>query len=105
VLRVTVTKVHPDKVARLTEWMAEATRRADEVRATFADEGVRHEKALLVETSDGPLLVYASEMADEEAALAAFASSPHPIDAEHKTVMAEVLSDRPPTTTLLDLRP
>lgn len=103
-LQVTVVRVRPEKVARLKEWMAELECRADEVRETFRQEGVRHEQAVLVETSDGPLLVYVGEMADVEASQRAFASSTLPIDAEHKAALAEVLGDRPPTTTLLDLR-
>jgi hypothetical protein len=103
-LQVTVRRVRPEKVERLKAWLAEAERRADEVRETFRQEGVRHEQALLVETSDGPLLVYVGEMEDVEAAQRVFAASELPIDAEHKAVLTEVLGERVPTTTLLDLR-
>jgi hypothetical protein len=38
-------RVHHDQVERLRGWLRELTRRADETRATFAQEGVRHERA------------------------------------------------------------
>ena len=84
--------------------MAQARGRQDEVRATFVDEGVRHERAVLVETSDGPLLIYVVECEDFDAALAAFEKSKHPIDAEHKQVMAEVRGTPVPLEELLNLR-
>jgi hypothetical protein len=103
VLQVSVRKVRPERVEQLREWMAELARRADEVRETFRQEGVRHELALLVETSDGPLLVYAGEMDDVAESQRVFAESTLPVDIEHRTVLTAVLGEAPPTTTLLDL--
>lgn len=103
-ISVNVTKVDPDKARRLRDWLAEAQSRSDEVRATFADEGVRHERALLVDTSDGPLLVYAVECDDYDAAVEVFARSTHPVDVEHKRVMAETRGEPVPVEVLFDLR-
>jgi Family of unknown function (DUF6176) len=61
-------RVHHDQVERLRGWLRELTRRADETRATFAQEGVRHERAYLLHDSDGPVLVYASEADDPPSA-------------------------------------
>ncbi|MEU3642987.1 DUF6176 family protein [Lentzea sp. NPDC034063] len=102
-MTIRVTRVEPSKVDQLRTWLATARLRADEVRATFVDEGVRHERAMLVDTSDGPLLIYAVECEDFDAATAAFAKSTHPIDQEHKQVMAEVRGTPVEVEDLLDL--
>jgi len=82
------------KEARLRNWLAELSARADEVRATFVDETVRSEQAFLVQTADGLMLIYAVEATDLECARAAFEQSSHAIDAGHKKVMSECLGDR-----------
>lgn len=92
-------RVHPDKVDRLKAWFAEAESRADEVRETFVNEGVRHEQGYLLETVDGPVLVYAIETDDYEAALEAFRTSEIPIDVQHREIMPQL------TDGTLDLEP
>ena len=89
--------------AALRAWMAELGQRADEVRATFHQEGVRHEQAFLVSTVDGPLLIYAHEVADPEAAHAAYAQSSLPIDAEHRQRMAAALAEAVEPELLYDV--
>jgi hypothetical protein len=103
-INVAVNRVDPAKVGQLREWLATAGERVDEVRQTLVAEGVRHEQALLVETSDGPLLVYVVESEDHEVAKQVFARSTSPIDVEHKKVMAEVGGVPVPVETLLDIR-
>ncbi|MEV4598652.1 DUF6176 family protein [Amycolatopsis sp. NPDC049253] len=103
-INIRVSRISPEKVELLRSWLAEAGERAAEVKATLVDEGVRHERALLVDTSDGPLLIYAVECDDIEAALAVFAKSAHPIDAEHKRVMAEVGGTPVAVEELFDVR-
>lgn len=71
--------------------MAALGRRQDEVRASFRQEGVRHEQAFLLESASGPVLVYAIEVEDPDAAQRAYDASTLAIDAEHREVMAEVL--------------
>ena len=90
-LRVTIREVRPGHEARLRAWLAELGDRADEVRETFRQEGVRHEQAYLVDGPRGLLLVYASEADDHDAARRAFEASTLPIDAEHRAVMGEAL--------------
>lgn len=104
VLRVRFFKVHPDKVERLRAWMDELTKRRAEVLATFAQETVRHEAAWLLETTGGPILVYAIEAEDLEQAQRAVEENPFPIDLEHRAVMGVVLEGAIEVEQLLDER-
>jgi hypothetical protein len=104
VIRISVSRVPDDKVDRLRAWLREAGERADEVRQTLVDEGVTHERAELVATSDGFLLVYSMECADYDAAKAVFERSTRPIDVEHKRVMTDVRGEVVATEVLLDVR-
>jgi hypothetical protein len=90
-LHVVFSRVKPEKEARLRDWLKELGERADEVRETFRDETVRHEQAFLIQTSDGPMLVYVMEAADFERGRQAYLDSTHPIDAQHRQVLAECL--------------
>ena len=72
------------------------------MRATFRQEGVRHEQAYLLQTADGPILIYPMEAADHERAAGAYAQSRLPMDAEHKRVMRQVLGDRVPAELLYE---
>jgi hypothetical protein len=92
-IKLAIRRVKPGEEANLRNWLAELNRRQDEVRETFVQEGVRHEQAYLVRTSDGPILVYAMEAADHESAREAFQNSTLPIDEEHKRVMRQVLAE------------
>jgi hypothetical protein len=96
-------RVHPDQVERLRGWLRELTRRAEETRATFAQEGVRHERAYLLADRDGPILVYATEAADPDRARQAYATSTLPIDMEHKQVMRQVIAGRVDAELVHDL--
>ena len=88
-LHVSIRSVRPGKEGRLRAWLEELNERADEVRATFDAEGVRAEKAYVLETESGSVLVFVSEADDSTRARAAFAESTHAIDEEHRRVMAE----------------
>ncbi len=102
-LRVSLRRVKPGKEAQLRAWLAELSARADEVRATFVDETVRHEQAFVLQTVDGPVLLYAMEAADFDRGGAAFARSEHAIDEEHRQVMRECLGDRLEIEPLYDV--
>jgi len=105
VIRLAVRRVRPERVDELRAWlMALNTDRVAEALATLADEGCAHEIGALVETSDGPLLVYAMEVEDEERSVQAAEHSEHAIDAEHRAVMGRVLAGEPSLEVLLDLR-
>jgi hypothetical protein len=92
-IRLAIRRVKPDEERNLRKWMAELKQRHDEVRQTFAQEGVRHEQAYLLRTTDGPILIYAMEAADHDRASAAFRNSTLPIDEQHKRVMQQVLAE------------
>jgi len=106
-LRVEFSRVKDGQVDRLRSWMSELMARSDEVRATFDQEGVRHEAAYLVEAREGPVLVYAIELADEARAQQAFEQSTLPIDLEHRRTMNDVLESRGRAAVelLYELRP
>ena len=102
-LRINVLRVHDEQLPTLRAWMEELNARADEVRETFVNEGTRHEQAHLVQTSDGPLLVYAVETEDVDASVAAYRASTLPIDLQHREVMSSVVAEVLPTELLLDM--
>ena len=103
-LRVRFARVLPGKVDRLRWWLREVARRRDEALETLVSEGVRHEAAWLLETADGPILVYAIEAEDLARVDEAFNTSTFPIDHEHRRIMDEVLGEPYPVEALLDLR-
>jgi hypothetical protein len=103
-LRVAFRQIRPDRVDRLRAWMLELEQRAGEVRQTFDNEGVQHEHAFLIESADGPVLVYAVEVADTERAERAYAESTLTIDLEHRRVMADVVAGDASVESLYELR-
>lgn len=105
-LRVAIRHVHPDQLDDLRGWFAEvAGSRRAEALATLKEEGCQHEKAILIEGKDGPVLIYLMEVEDEERSMRAAATSHHPIDADHRAVMQRTVGDPLSCETLLDLRP
>jgi len=103
-LHLTFRRVRPGQEAALRAWMAELAERADEVRETFRQEGVRHEQTFLMRSPEGLVLVYAHEVEDPEAAHAAYARSTLAIDTEHRQRMAEVLAESVEPELLYDVR-
>ena len=102
-LSVRALRFSPDKVDQLRNWMRAIHDRADEARETYAQEGVRHEQAHLLPTSDGYVLIYAIESEDFERALRVYEASTLPIDLEHRERMAAVTAERLDMELLLDL--
>lgn len=100
VIRTTISRVHPERLELLTAWLAELHSRADEVRESFRGEGVRHEQAYLLHTSEGPVLLYVIEADYHDMARQAYQSSTLPIDLEHKAVLDYAL-DGPAAAQLL----
>jgi hypothetical protein len=90
-LSVQLNKIRPGREAELRSWLAELTRRREEVVETFRHEGVRHEQAFILEAKEGPLLLYVMELEDPERAREVYRASQLPIDLEHRRVMADVL--------------
>jgi hypothetical protein len=90
-LSVTFSRVRNGEEDRLRAWGRELMRRAAEVRETFKQEGVRHERSFLIHTTDGWLLIRVGEVDDLDKALRAYDISTLPIDAEHRHVMESSL--------------
>lgn len=86
-------------------WLREVdgTRRAEALESVAA-EGIDHETALLIETGDGPVLIYAMQTDDLPRARAIAGASPRPIDAEHRAIMQSADGGPVESETLLDLR-
>jgi uncharacterized protein DUF6176 len=102
-IEVAIFRVRAEEVERLRAWLAELTSRAVEVRETFANEGVTHERAYLLTTTDGPVLIYAMEAEDHQKARDAYQHSTLPIDQQHRQVMREVLAEPAGAELLYDM--
>ena len=85
-------------MARRSPWP-----RRQEALATLVDEGCTHEQTLLIEGSEGPVIIYVMQVDDIEASHEAARSSQHPIDSYHKRVMEQTVGDSLPSELLLDL--
>jgi hypothetical protein len=92
-IEVVFRKIRPDKVDKLRAWLQELNDRKDEVRRTFEQETVRHERGYILEGRDGPILAYVMEAQDHDKARKAYTESTLPIDQQHKEVMADCLGD------------
>ena len=90
-LSVVFSRVREGEEERLRAWGRELMERADEVRQTCKQEGVRHEKMLLIQTADGAVLVRVGEVEDWERAVKAFEHSTLRIDADHRRVLDSAL--------------
>jgi len=95
--------VKPGQEGKLRDWMSELMNRKDEVRETFKQETVTHEQAYLLTVGDSKALIYIVEADDLEQASTAYKSSSLPIDAEHRSIMQEVLENRMPIELLYDV--
>ena len=102
-LNVVISRVRDEEVERLRAWGRELIRRADEVRETFRQEGVRHEISHLIRTADGWIHVIAIEVEDIELASAAYAASKLPIDSEHREVMQAALDGPFPAELIYEM--
>lgn len=103
-LSVTFSRVRDGEEERLRAWGKELMERAGEVRETFKQEGVRHERSFLLRTSDGWILVRAGEVEDWDKAMAAYGASELPIDAEHRRVMESALEGPFPAEQIYECR-
>ena len=96
-------KIKPEREGHLRAWFAELNARAEEVRDTFRDEGVQHEQAFILPTSEGPVLVWTPQLNDPDEANRVFAKSSHTIDIEHDRVLRECLDGRIALSPVLDV--
>jgi succinate dehydrogenase/fumarate reductase flavoprotein subunit len=103
-IRVMFARVRDHKVERVRAWLRELDERGDEVRETFAAEGVRQEQGYLLSVDGVPVLAYVMDVDDPERAREVFAASTLPIDVEHRQVVAEVLAGNVEAELLYDVR-
>lgn len=97
--------LRPEHVADVEAWLNEVdTVRRNEALATLVDEGVSHESAHLIDTTDGTILVYAMETMDIEHARSVGAASDAEIDRLHKSIMRPADNGPVSARRVLDLR-
>jgi hypothetical protein len=92
-LNVSFARIRPDKEQQLRKWLAELNSRQDEARQSMAQEGSRQEQAYVLSAADGPILIYAMELADAKRAYAAYGKSKLEVDEKHRAVLAECLAE------------
>ncbi|MFV4912728.1 DUF6176 family protein [Microbacterium lacticum] len=99
-------RIRPDQRDRVAAWLREVDgpRRAEALESLEA-EGVTHEKAMLIDTGDGPVIVYAMETDDLAHSISVTDQSPRSIDAEHRAVMRAADDGPAIAEVVLDLRP
>jgi hypothetical protein len=105
VIHLSVRRIKPENRADVEEWLGRvgSQLRAQAVETLIA-EGVTHETAVILDTSDGPVIVYAMETDDIDRARAVGAASASPIDDEHHRVMRAADAGAVPHRIVLDLR-
>lgn len=99
-------RIRADQRDRIAAWLREVDgSRRDEALESLAAEGVNHETAMLIDTSDGPVIVYAMETDDLAHSKSVTDRSPRPIDAEHRAIMGAADAGPATAEVVLDLRP
>ena len=98
-------RLRPDHRDRVIDWLREldGPRRA-EALGSLAAEGVDHETAMMIDTREGPIIVYAMQTDNLEHSRAVADNSPRPVDAEHRSVMRAADDGRAAAEIVLDLR-
>lgn len=104
VIHLIARRIRPERRDELTAWLhAVGGPRRAEALASLSAEGIAHEVAVILESAEGPVLVYAMETDDLERARRVANDSPRPIDAEHRAVMSQVDGGAVDLKTVLDL--
>lgn len=99
-------RIRSDQRDRVAAWLREVDGpRRTEALESLAAEGVTHETAMLIDISDGPVIVYAMETDVLANSMSVADQSPRPIDAEHRVVMRAADDGPAIAEILLDLRP
>ena len=89
----------------MVAWLGEVDGpRRTEALESLAAEGVDHETAMIIDTGDGPIIVYAMQTDDLERSRAVTDESPRPVDAEHRAVMRAADDGPAAAEIVLDLR-
>jgi hypothetical protein len=98
-------RIRPDQRDRVRTWLREVDgpRRAGALES-LAAEGVTHETAMLIDTGDRPVIVYAMETDDLAHSIGVTDQSPRPFDAEHRAIMCAADDGPAIAEVVLDLR-
>jgi hypothetical protein len=103
-VRVYFTRIRPDKVDRLRAWMKELSERHDESIEAMNNDTIRSEAAYLIDTSNGPILVHASDADDPEFAERMRYENKLPLAEDFRTVMHEVMIEPMSVTPIFEKR-
>ena len=98
-------RLRPDHRDGVVGWLREVggPRRAEALES-LAAEGVDRETALIIDTSDGPIIVYAMQTDDLERSRTVTDASARPVDAAHRAVMRAADDGPAAAEIVLDLR-
>ena len=98
-------RIRADQRDRVVDWLSEidGPRRAEALES-LAAEGVDHETAMIIDTGDGPILVYAMQTDDLARSRTVADESPRSVDAEHRAVMRRADDGPAVAEIVLDLR-
>ena len=104
-IQLVVRKVKPEHEDLLREWMKQLDGpRREEALATLSDEGCSHERVVLIQGAEGPVIIHVMQVESEERSRNAAENSTHPIDEEHRVVLATAIGERVEYELLLDLQ-
>jgi hypothetical protein len=105
VIHLVARRLRADYRDRVIAWLGgiDGPRRP-EAFESLAAEGVDHETAMIIDTSEGPIIVYAMQTDDLERSRAVTDESQRPIDAEHRAVMRAADAGPVAAEIVLDLR-
>lgn len=106
VIHLVARRIRSGRRDRVVGWLREidGPRRAEALES-LAAEGVDHETAMIIDTSDGPIIVYAMQTDDLARSRTVADESPRPVDAEHRAVMRDADDGPAVAEIVLDLRP
>lgn len=103
-IHFSVRRLKPELRESVAQWLAEVNGpRRGEALETLRAEGVSHETAVIIDTSDGPVIVYMMQTDDIDHARRVGAASTHAIDQRHHEVMRAADDGPAPHHLVLDL--
>jgi hypothetical protein len=105
VLNTTFVRIQEEGLPRLRAWLEGLHARRDELRASYAAEGTRHEQFFLIRDQEGPVLVLVSELHDTARGNASFLRSHQELDLEFKRLIQEIAAEEVPAELLFDSSP
>ena len=101
-IHVSYIAIREDAVERVRGWLDSLSAREAELTELARAQTVSHEIAHLIDGQDGPVLVYAIEVSDLDAARSAMSDETHQLAAEWQRVISECSDGHPSHETLLE---